>query len=168
MKSKKNPEFRFCAELVKEESGIGFHYIEFPHNVEKIFGKKGAVRVVIHINGESFRRALIPQASGLHKIIIGGEIRKKTGIACGDQVEIMLHADPDPLPVQIPEELESVFEMEPDIRNAFEQLAPGMKRNICTWVSEGKKIETRVKRALEVLNRFQSGKFHFGGQSVNK
>ncbi|MFN3342976.1 MAG: YdeI/OmpD-associated family protein [Flavobacteriales bacterium] len=167
MKSNKQTEYPFLAEVLRETSGIRFHYIEFPLSAEKLFGKKGSIRVILTLNKVSFKRSLMPQSSGFHRLIIGGDIRKKTGISEGDTVSCSLRFDPEIPELIIPEELDAIFEMEPEINQQFNKLPPGMKRQICTWVAEGKKVETRVNRSLEIMKRFQNGKFHFGSKESN-
>lgn len=162
MAGKSHSAHSFTSELYKEKSGIGFHYIEFPKDAEKIFGKKGMIRVLLEVGEHQFRRALIPTSSGFHRIIMGEEIRKAIGVKTGDRIKAQIRFDPTVPELVIPEELQSIFDMEPEVEQQFHSLAPGMKRQICLWISEGKKVETRVNRALEILRRFQSGRFKFG------
>jgi hypothetical protein len=154
----------FESQLERESGGMRFHFLEFPHDVKTLFGVKGQVRVIVEINGHSFKRSLIPSSSGYHKIIAGELIRKTAGIKIGDKVKCQLKIDPEKPKLIIPEELSAVFEIEEPFHATFKKFPPGMQRQICGWIAEGKKEETRVKRAIEMLRRFETGKFHFGGR----
>lgn len=164
--AKKKNSFRFTAQVYETDIKYGGLRVDFPEDVEKLFGTKGPVRMVGTINGIPARRALMPRGDGMHFIIIPGEMRRKLRLQDGDKVLIDLQPDPNPQEVEMPEELIATLEMEPDVYAHFERQNISMRRNICYWVNSAKRVETRIQRSLEVLRRFQSGTGMFGSTKL--
>lgn len=160
---KKAEVFLFSAPLVRMTGRFAWSYVEFPHDVKELFGKRGEVRVKCLINGVAADRALIPTKSGFHILVLGGELRKKAGIRKpGDLVKVDLWLDPEPDRIDIPEELAETLDFIPEMKAAWEKLTPGMKRSMCYWVRSGKTVSTRAKRVAELLRRFETGYFQVG------
>jgi hypothetical protein len=144
----------------------GYFYVYFPYDVEKEFGVRGFVRMKGTLNGVKIDRALIPKGDGTHNILVPIDLRRKTKTSLGDKVKVTLGKCDAPEEVKIPEELEAALDLEPAVRKAFDKLGHGVRRGMAYWVNSGKKPETRVQRALEILRRFQSGEMVFGGRIV--
>ena len=155
--------WKFSAPMERMTGRFAWSYVEFPHDVKELFGKRGDVRVKTLINGVAADRALMPTKSGYHIIVMGGDLRKKAGIKRpGDMVTIELWLDPEPDRIDIPEELAETLDFIPEMKAAWDQLKPGMKRSMCYWVSSAKTAPTRAKRIAELLRRFESGYFQVG------
>lgn len=154
---------RFTAPLEKQEGRYGWSYVEFPHDVQKLFGKRGEVRVKCHFNGVPADRALMPTRSGLHILSLSATLRKAAGISKpGDQVQVELWLDPEPDRIDVPTELRETLDFMPEIKMAWEKLSPGLKRSMCHWVDNGKTLPTREKRIAELLRRLESGQLRWG------
>ena len=80
MPKKKPQTFKFTAPLERMTGSFAWSYVEFPHDVKELFGKRGEVRVKCLINGVAADRALMPTKSGYHILVFGGDLRKKAGI----------------------------------------------------------------------------------------
>ena len=156
--------YQFAAELERFDGKGAWYYILYPNSVEEEFGTKGRLRVLGTMNGFDVDRALIPQGDGTHVFILGGELRKKLGVRLGDRIEMQFHVNPNPDVIDLPEELEVALEMEPELQVVYDRQTPGTKRGISYWINSGKRPETRAKRAAEIMRRFASGEFEFGGQ----
>ncbi|MBK6369789.1 MAG: DUF1905 domain-containing protein [Flavobacteriales bacterium] len=155
--------FTFTAPMERMTSRFAWHYVEFPHDVNELFGKRGAVRVKCVINGVAVDRSLMPTKSGYHILVLGSELRKKAGIQkVGDPVQVELRLDPEPNRIDIPEELAETLDFFPEMKAAWDQLKPGMQRSMCYWVSSGRTVVTRAKRVAGLLRRFETGEFQVG------
>lgn len=159
--------YQFAAELERFDGKGAWYYILYPNSVEEEFGTKGRLRVLGTMNGFDVDRALIPQGDGTHVFILGGELRKKLGVHLGDRIEMQFHVNPNPDVIDVPEELEIALEMEPELQVVYDRQTPGTKRGISYWINSGKRQETRAKRAAEIMRRFASGEFKFGGKKGN-
>lgn len=163
MKTQKKQTFKFTAPMERITGRFAWSYVEFPHDVKELFGKRGEVRVKTLINGVAADRALMPTRSGYHIIVMGGDLRKKAGIKRpGDLVRMELWLDPEPDRIDIPEDLAETLDFIPEMKAAWDLLKPGMKRNMCYWVGSAKTAPTRAKRIAELLRRFESGHFQVG------
>ncbi|MBK9515430.1 MAG: DUF1905 domain-containing protein [Flavobacteriales bacterium] len=137
--------------------------MEFPHDVEELFGKRGDVRVKCLVNGVAVDRALMPTKSGYHILVFGGDLRKKAGIRkVGDLVSVELRLDPEPDRIPIPEALAETLDFLPEMKAAWDALTPGMQRSMCYWVGSAKTEATQAKRVAELLRRFEDGDFQVG------
>ncbi|MBK8340900.1 MAG: DUF1905 domain-containing protein [Flavobacteriales bacterium] len=157
--------FVFTGPMEKMEGRFAWSYLEFPHDVEKLFGRRGMVRVKGTINGVAVDRALMPTKSGYHIIILGGDIRRAAKLKkAGDlaQVEVWLNTEPTKL--ELPEELAETLDFLPEMKVAWDRLNPGMQRSMCYWVGSAKTVATRAKRVAELLRRFETGHFAVGKQ----
>jgi hypothetical protein len=165
--AKRDPNvIKFTAELEKMPGRFAWTYVEFPHDVEKLFGKRGVVRVKGMINGVPIDRALMPRKSGYHMIVLSAQLRKKAKVEVGERAafEIWLNDRPDEL--ELSEELKETLDFFPEFALAWKKLRPGMKRSMCIWINSGKTVATRAKRVAELLRRFDSGHPWFGGRQV--
>ena len=154
---------RFTAPMERMAGRFAWHYVEFPHDVPVLCGKRGEVRVKCVINGVPVDRALMPTKSGVHIIVLGGELRRKAGIKKpGDPVTIELWLDPEPDRIDIPEDLAETLDFMPEVKALWDKLLPGVKRNMCYWVRTGKTAPTRAKRIAELIRRIENGEFERG------
>lgn len=148
---------RFEGRLEKASGRFGWTFVEFPHDVKELFGRRGAVRVKGTVNGVVMDRALMPTKSGFHVIVLGAELRRKARVKAGDRARFEVWLNPDPTKVDLPEELAETLELLPEFKRGWDRIKPGMQRNICIWIRQAKTTATRVKRVAELLRRFETG-----------
>lgn len=157
----------FTALLERLPDGLKAYYVQFPGSVEEEFGTRGSVRVKAHFNGVPADRALIPRGDGTHYLLVNPEHRRLAHLTLGSPVRVELTRDERPYDdFDIPEELAAALDLEPGALAAFERLKVGVRRGMALWVSQGKRPETRDKRALDLLGRIQSREFMFGGEKI--
>ena len=161
MPAKRSEIIRFTAELEKMSGRFAWTYVEFPHDVQKLYAKKGTVRVKGTVNGVPMDRALMPTKRGVHFIVFGVDLRRKAKIKVGDHVKIELWLNPDPKKIELPEELSETLDFFPDFKKGWKGVRPGMQRSICIWINQGKTVATRSKRVAELLKRFDTGHHWF-------
>lgn len=155
--------FRFTGPMERLSGQFSWYYVEFPYDVEELFGTRSRVRVIGTINGVAVDRALLPTKNGFHIIILGADIRRPAKLKnVGDLVKVEVRENPDPMKLDIPEELEESLGFFPEMKAAWDELTPGMKRSMCYWVGSAKTVATRAKRVAELLRRFETGHFQVG------
>ncbi len=161
--TKRQPQrFRFTAQLEKQSGRFGWSYVEFPHDVKELFGRRGEVRVKCLFNGVPADRALMPTRSGIHILSLNAELRKAAGrLQPGDPVDVELWPDPEPQRIVLPDELAETLDFMPEFRTAWERLTPGRQRGLCSWIGSGKTIDTRGKRIAEMVRRAEAGEDPF-------
>jgi uncharacterized protein YdeI (YjbR/CyaY-like superfamily) len=105
----------------------------------------------------------MPQKSGVHIIILGGDIRKAAGVEReGDRVQVEFWKHPNPDHLDLPEELAETLDLLPEMRTAWDKLTPGMKRSMGYGVGSSKTEATRARRVAERLRRFEAGDLQVG------
>ena len=74
----------------------------------------------------------------------------------GDIVKVNFKiVDADKL--DVPEELEAVLSQDDDARKAWQKLTTGYRRSLIHYVTSVKNVDSRIKRALDLLNRAKAG-----------
>ena len=166
MAAKKPQAWKFTAPMQRMEGEFKWHYLVFPHDVLELFGTKGRVRVKGTINGVAVDGALLPTKSGLHMIIVGGDIRRAAKLRkVGDLAEVEVWLNTEPEKLDIPEELAETLDFLPEMKAAWDLLKPGIQRSMCYWIGSGKTVPTRAKRVAELLKRLETGEgWHGTGQ----
>ncbi|MEM0960990.1 MAG: YdeI/OmpD-associated family protein [Bacteroidota bacterium] len=65
--------------------------------------------------------------------------------------------DPDPDRVDLPDELQAALDLDPVASAAWRALTPGRQRTLAYGVGRAKRPETRVRRALALLDQVKAG-----------
>jgi ribosomal protein L11 len=149
--------YKFKGVLESQPGKWGFSYVEVPWSVEEEFGTKASIRIKGTVNGIPMDRALKPKGDGTHYIMINTELQRKAGLRKGSEAAISFTVNEKPDELEIPEELEAGFEMEPGSKELFDAHVPSVRRNVVYWIATAKTPETRAKRAAEMLRRIVTG-----------
>ena len=120
---------------------------------------KGRVRVEGTFNGTPFSLAVQHLKDGSRYFSVSGPLRKAAGMELGDSVTVAFKLiDPDKL--DIPEELEAILEQDEEARKAWDTLTRGYQRGLILYVTSVKNVDSRIRRALDLLNRAKAGLLH--------
>lgn len=133
-----------------------FYYVEISEHYRTMLGIDRPVRVVGTLQGEPFRLKLM-KWDDIWYIWVGKELRRKHNLGQGDLVDIQLTIDPSPDQVDQPIELALLLADETQAQATLLALTPGAQRSIAHYVGKPKREETRIQKALEVLNRLLGG-----------
>lgn len=142
---KKMKIFEFEAELMKTPD-MNATYIEFPYSVEKEFGTRGRVKVVVEINGYSYRTSLSNMGGSCHLFPVSQKHRKGIGAEAGDRLKVIIRRDPEKRIVETPADIEESLKVFPEIDEFFRSLSFTLKKEYVEWVEGAKKLETRLRR----------------------
>ncbi len=82
-------DIRFTAVLGRVREGDTWTCVQLPGSAE-VFGTRGLVKVAGTVDGVPFRGAFMALGDGSHKLPVASAIRKRTGKADGDAVEVHL------------------------------------------------------------------------------
>lgn len=122
-------------------------------------GKKGRVRVEGTMNGVPFALAVQNLKTGEKYFSVSAPLRKAARIQLSVPVQVEFHlVDPDKL--NIPEELIAVLEEDPEGKAAFEKLTTGYKRSLILYITSVKSVDSRIKRAIELINKAKYSQLH--------
>lgn len=154
----------FTAILEKFDSPLwGFHIV-VPDAVARVFISEGIKRVVCTLNGtREFQCALMPKGDGSWFININKDIRDTLGLKPGSPVEASLRKDESQYGLPMPEELAELLKLDEEGSRLFHALTPGKQRNLIYISGSPKTSETRLKKAVVVIEHLKvnGGKINF-------
>lgn len=132
--------------------------VVLPFDAKQRYGKARApVRGTV--NGAAFRTT-VAVYSGVHLIGFNKDVRERAGVEIGDQVTVELERDDEPRAVDVPPELQQALAANPGARAAFEGLSYTHRREYAVWIGEGKRPDTRQRRASRAVEMLETGRRH--------
>ena len=150
------PDYHFAAPVLRLDDGFRYHYLPLPDDVADELQAEGVRRLTGTLNGHPFRRAIQGRRDGTRFLILGQSLLRDVGAGYGDTVAVVLRPDPDPDHVELGEELAAVLEQDEEAGARFYGLTPGRQRSLASYVTGAKRVETRVKRALELAHKLRT------------
>ena len=129
-------------------------YIEVPATVVTKIGGIGKMRLLCEVNKQlTFQCGLISLSEGRAYISINSKRMKELGVERGSEVSIILTEDSSEYGVDVPEELSELFKQDPEGKQRFDLLKPGMQRYILQYVNTVKSVQLRVDRAFFLISK---------------
>ena len=154
----------FTALLDNFNSNLWGYHIPIPEPIAQIFLSQGDRRVVCRLNDAvEFQCALMPKGDGSYFININKKLRDKLGLKLGMQVQASLRKDDSEYGLPMPEELAELLQQDEDGNALFHALTPGKQRTLLYIVGSPKTSDTRLRRAIVVVEHLKSngGKINF-------
>jgi hypothetical protein len=147
----------FTTTLQKFDSPLwGFH-IPVPDEVSKNFLETTGARVVCTLNGtEEFQCALMPKGDGSYFININKKLRDKLKLKPGSEVHAALRKDDSKYGLPMPEELAELLALDDEGNELFHALTPGKQRSLLYIAGSPKTSETRIKKAVVVVEHLKA------------
>ena len=109
-------------------------------------------RVCLHLDGvPTHHCALMPSANGFYFITINKALRTELNWIEGASRKAVLTKDTSEYGMDIPQELEELFEQEVEAYDSFLKLTKGKQRSLIYWVKQVKSPEIILRRALVML-----------------
>ncbi len=129
-----------------------------PFNVNEVFGTKGGVRVRGTLNGQPFRRSLLPFGdTDRHFIMVNRQMREAAGMKVGEPVLIVLEQDTEEPTVEVPPDLAAAFTTDAAAGAAYEKLAKSRRYEFVSWLNRTQNPDTRQKRIARILEMLAAG-----------
>lgn len=96
-------------------------------------------------------RGTVTHGDGVWRMVVPRALREAAGLSLADPVEVAIELDPEPRPVDVPDELRAVLDEDADLASRFEALPPSHRRAWAMHVAEAKRPETRERRARQAV-----------------
>ncbi|HPD72954.1 MAG TPA: YdeI/OmpD-associated family protein [Candidatus Krumholzibacteria bacterium] len=128
--------------------------------VADLGSKRPAVRGTIA--GVSFR-GTVSRGEGVYRMPVPRALQVEANIARGDRVRVVMEADPEPRPVEIPPELADVLAADPDLARRFADLPPAHRRAWADHIAGAKREETRIRRVAQAAEGIRRKTFPGAG-----
>ena len=148
----------FSAPIIQVE-GMNAAYVEFPFNVEELFGTRGQVKVKALFDKQvEYRGSLANMGRNCHTLGLTQEIRSKLGKTFGNLVEVELERDLEVREVIIPHDVQVLLNENPEEKAYFEKLSYTHRKEYINWITSAKKEETRVNRLVAFIEKLRQKK----------
>ncbi len=124
--------------------------IEVPATVLQNLANGKRPKVVVTLNGYSYRSTIMPYA-GINMIPLCQEHRRAAGVVAGEEIEITLALDTEPRTVEVPDDLRVAVEAA-GVWERFEKLSYTNRKEAVRSVEDAKTEETRVRRIAKIID----------------
>ncbi len=141
----------------------GHHFI-VPQEITEQYIIGDNRRVIIRINNsEEIRSALMPINKVESFILVNKEVRTKHSLIEGEEATIEIEKDHSKYGMDMPEELNILFDQELEAKQYFEALTPGKQRALIYLVTKVKNTNSRLNKALAIVHHLKevNGKLDF-------
>jgi hypothetical protein len=139
----------------KLEKAGSWTIVRVPFDARKIWGSGGYTRIMGSIDGMPFKGTLMPMGDGIHCFPVKAGMRKEIRKDAGDPVSVILEKDLEVPVIEMPSELKGAFKASKEAKKLFDSYTPSVRKEYCKYISEGKKKETREKRAVDVVLKLE-------------
>ena len=157
MQLKDPGNIRFEAEI-RSDVGSGGAFVEFPYDVQDLFGTRGRVPVQAAFDGEAYRGSMSKMGSDSHILIVVKNIREKISKQPGDKVTVTLSLDTEPRVVTVPPDFQALLNTNPAANESFKNFSYSKQRDYILWIEDAKREETRQRRMAKAIDLLSKGK----------
>ena len=126
-----------------------------PELIEELGGGKRP-GVMVDVNGYRYQNT-VGVMGGKYLVPVSAAVRKETGLAGGDPIEVTLTVAEGPRPVEMPDDLAAAL-AEAGVRPFFDALSNSLQRYHVDTVTSAKTDETRQRRIAKAVDLFRQGK----------
>lgn len=152
----KNPgRIEFVGTVKTAENGGAF--IEFPRDVEKLYGVKGRVPVNVTFDGIAYRGSMVKMGSERHLLLILKEIREELGKGEGDRMRVTVELDDKPRVVELARDVEAAYK-KTGVLAKYRSMSFSHQREYNLWIEEAKQAETRRRRIDKAVEELKNNK----------
>lgn len=145
--------------VILQHEGMDAGFIEFPFDVQEVFGKKGRIKVRALFDGKVlYRGSLVNMGSKCYVLGMTKDIRKQLNKTFGDQVQVEIEADMEEREVAVPDDVALLLNKNPKAKEYYEGLSLTDRKEYMRWIETAKKQETREKRLTLFIEKASQGK----------
>lgn len=123
-------------------------------------GRRAPVRVTI---GERTAPLRVAVMDGRTVIGLSKAVRAQLGVDIGDEIDVSIDRDDTERIVALPDDLAAALEAEPELRAAFDALAPSRRKELARTIAEARRPETRERRVRAALDGLRASAGPTGG-----
>ncbi len=147
----------FSTTIQNFDGPVWGRHITLPLDVVQSLKSQKISRVICTLNGqEAFHTGLMPDGNGSFFITLNKALVKKLALDIGSEVEVSLKEDTSKYGMPMPEELEELLIQDAEGDKHFHALTMGKQRNLIYIVNQAKRSETRLYRAVVIIDYLKS------------
>lgn len=140
-----------------------FHFIPVPDDVVEQFLSIGNMRVILQCGGKEYKRAIQAWKSAPHIVVSLGILREQRKSE-GDFLDVTLLPDPEPEKIELGVEFAEVLKQDDEASRRFYAMTPGRQRSLASYITSAKRVETRIKRSLEMAHKLKTNTLYSDSQ----
>jgi len=151
-------KIKYSAVILQHES-MDAGFVEFPFDVQEVFGKKGRLKVTAVFDGKVlYRGSLVNMGSKCYVLGMTKDIRKQLNKTFRDHVQVEIEEDLEEREVAVPADVALLLNNNPKAKKYYEGLSFTDRKEYMRWIETAKKQETREKRLIIFIERTSQGK----------
>jgi len=131
--------------------------MRIPPEVVDALGAGKRPPVSVTINGYTYRSS-IAVMGGVYMLGVSADVRERTGVKAGDEIDVDIQLDTAPREVAVPEDLATRLGDDADARSFFERLSHSQKQWFVLSVDGAKTAETRARRVDKAMEMLRAGR----------
>jgi hypothetical protein len=129
--------------------------VPLPFDPKSEFGKARApIRGTV--NGAPFR-STVAIYGGVGYLGVTKALREAAGAGVGDEVDVEVELDDASREVEVPPELATVLEGDPEAARAFEKLSYTHRKEYARWIADAKRADTKERRVAKAAKMLRQG-----------
>jgi uncharacterized protein YdeI (YjbR/CyaY-like superfamily) len=145
---------RFRAVLEPLGDGLGWVVAWLPFDAAATWKRMVRRRVTVEVGGEVFRTSLFAGTRRKGEfVLVNKKMQRAAGAGVGAMVEFAIAPDMEERQAELPDELASLLDDEPGLRQWYDELTEYWRREIGKWVMDVKSDEARMRRAEQMAER---------------
>jgi len=160
---------QFTSQLIRLDSSVwGLAFI-IPRKISDQFRQSKHKRFIYNFNGsKDIHRTMMPKGDNEYFVYVSKDLMKELKIKLNQVIEISIRPDLSEYGMEMPEEMMEALLAYPQADEYFHQLTPGKQRTLIYQVANLKRVESRVKKAVQILEYLEAynGKLDF--KELNK
>jgi hypothetical protein len=130
--------------------------IEVPPDVVAELGPTKRPAVSVTIGGYTYP-STVATMGGRFLIPVSAEVRSRSGVAAGDQIEVELTLDTAPRTVAVPPDLAAALKKDAAAKKVYDDLSPSKQKAYVQSLEGAKTDETRQRRLDKALAELRDG-----------
>lgn len=136
-----------------KDSPLWGNFVVVPTPIATQFLDQKNRRVIVTYNDSiPYHQALMPDGNGGFFLTVNKEIRKSLELHEGMDITISIRKDHSKYGMAMPEEFSELLKLDIEGSNIFHALTLGKQRTLIHLVAKNKGSDTRIKKALVILN----------------
>jgi len=145
---------KFHTTILKDGNNTG---IQVPDDVVAALGKGKRPPVKVTLNGYTYRSS-VAVMGGKNLVGVSAAIRKETGIAGGEELDVEIELDEEPRVVEVPADFQAALDADPEAKAFFDKQNYSIRRRLVMAIEAVKSAETRARKVTTTVERLREGK----------
>jgi hypothetical protein len=146
--------FEFISRIDEFQGTFRNYALFIPAEVLALLPQKGRIRMEGTMNGYPFNLAIQSGKEAGKFFAISAPFMRSAKLKHLQEVKVVCSiADPEKL--EVPEEFAAALELDEKAAAIYQTFSTGLKRSILHYVISAKSSETKIKRSLELMEKFK-------------